>query len=354
VTTARIRWLAVAIVVGVAILTIVRRFNWEAPEFQISEINLEELLGVIAVTTFLVGFEANRLQSMLSDWKELLSRSVDRVLEQNLGDNLLPLPPNFEESEFNTSFAPGRNRTTKNVRLLVALTWVASTVLLMASQLRTRAVDVNLWLFQSVHLLICIMGWRLVPVVVRAKDEYLQQQPHVRYREFEKAVARYLLSAAPSEDERAAIANEAANLDDSLPDWCWSHLVQTSIRGTVPETRRVQLQRIHRLANQAKEYDSYSLIAFVWTAYLTDCPEAPAAQIVKQSDIRKIMEFSLSTRSDPSPGSLRFAPAVTGGDIYAEMTLREALRVWGEENQTDWVQEVRSHLVDLRNARLSS
>ena len=63
------------------------------------KLSLEELLGIVAITTFLIGFSSVRLQSNLEYWKESASRLINRVLEQNANDDLLPLPTNFNQYE---------------------------------------------------------------------------------------------------------------------------------------------------------------------------------------------------------------------------------------------------------------
>ena len=119
------------------------------------ELSMEELLGIVAVTTFLVGFSSVRLQSNLEYWKESASRLINRVLEQNANDDLLPLPTNFYQYKMDKEKFQPRD---KAAQMTSVLTWsnfgISSYLIYMHWRYGEQISD--LVLIQIIHFLIVL------------------------------------------------------------------------------------------------------------------------------------------------------------------------------------------------------
>ena len=113
---------------------------------------------------------------------------------------------------------------------------------------------------------------------------------------------------------RQQVLAAAVDLARSIPEWCWLDLVRGSLNDpNYRKENKSHFQRLHKLASKTKEDDDYSLIAFVWSAYLLG-PEDDYHVLVKNSDLEQIMGFSkVKKKIGKSP------------DAYAEMVLREAI-----------------------------
>jgi len=260
----------------------------------IPSITLDELAVLVAISTFLVGFEANRLQSVLAEWKEFVARGVDRVLQQNNADSLLPLPAEITEMNLNYNFAPRGRWTSPSVwtNILLALMFVFSCLFFVRPDNRR---DLGLLFLQALHLFIVLMGWVLNKDAEKLADEYLEKQPYRCFEDFKEKMRNYIVAweehhesvrsfkqepvgakfKAKNRSLIASMSESEEKLDNSLPKWCWLQLVQFSCRvleeGTwveFSEEGDAQLSRIRRVSSESMNHDEYSCLAFVWSSYL--------------------------------------------------------------------------------------
>jgi len=329
------------------------KFGLSASDLNIPErvVGLEALALLLAVTTFLVGFEVSRVSGMLTDWKDLQVRSLDRLLQQNQGYDLLPLPNTFQDQTWETPFAPAQDNTTKYMRLGIAAMGGVSSVLLFYDVNSSGFVDAGLLLMQAVHISICVIGCRIVQDSEKAKLRHDMYQPEICYGEFKSALDDYLATKDPAmylaTNDPAMAHNPASGktsilqrdvddvesidqrinraihrLDDSLPAWCWLQLVNATVNDL--DEIKVEIERIHTWAQKSSEDDIYGTIARLWcSALLSENP-----------DYRKDLEYLCL---EPKFGGLKpefkvvlgYARKQTatfdGGDLFVELALYRLL-----------------------------
>ena len=332
------------IAVWVEVLAIVAAIIWHNYN-SLPKLGLEvnELLGVVAITTFLLGFASVRLQSKLEDSRSAVARQVDRVLEQNANENLLPFPTSFSRYKVAEDFKHWDIITGSTVALTVS-------IFLATSSGKVSGDDrFQLLVLQLVHLVIVIIG-SIGPYLAKKQfKKYIEAQPFHLYEDLEKSLigllkkehypkarAAYkkmlddgdinqekydaliadLIDPAFFDHEqlRKQVLDAADSLARSIPEWCWLDLVRGSLNDpSYRKENKSHFQRLHKLASKTKEDDDYSMIAFVWSAYLLG-PEDDYHMLVKNSDLEQIMGFSKEKKE------IRKSP-----DAYAEMVLREAI-----------------------------
>ena len=157
------------------------------------ELSLEELLGIVAVTTFLVGFSSVRLQSNLEYWKESASRLINRVLEQNANDDLLPLPTNFNQYETDKEKFKPHDRAAQMTSVLTWSNFGISSYLIYMDW-RYGGQIAALVLIQIIHLLIVLASSFEPYFAERTSKKYTKRQPFERYEELSKALIDHFIT----------------------------------------------------------------------------------------------------------------------------------------------------------------
>ena len=285
--------------------------DWFRKHIETPAFALDELALVVAISTFLVGFEANRLQIMVSDWKEGVSRGVDRVLQRNVSEGLLPIPQELEEMSPNIDFADQKFDTSERIRMVILVLFLGSSLFLVLSQIFETPwifqldFDLSLVLLQLLHLFICVIGWSLLDDAKEMATEFKAKQPYDCYNDFKNHLAKYVKECKngkqPSSILYARLRESADKLDESLPQWCWLTLVKRSYEvlqdDKWPEDKSdelIEIERIKECAKEAKNHDKYSGIAFVWSSYLTKKThvEAHLDDISKVEELQKDNQYA--------------------------------------------------------------
>jgi hypothetical protein len=216
----------------------------------------------------------------------------------------------------------------------VILTWVVlaiSTLFIWWNQQTIDASSAQYWCLQFIHFSIVVIGSSGPALAKRQFQRFLSAQPFPRYQNLENSLERFLdpSNSNPSSND---VLDALDQLDESIPEWCWVELIRGSL-GDIDE-RGPYLKRLHKIASVGKSEEEYSLIAFVWSAYLID-PRDGVYRSVIASDLERIMAFSRS----------RFL--VSGRvEPYAELALRQALesrRIYGEFAESPMMQRILQH-----------
>jgi len=258
-----------------------------------------DLLGLVAVSTFLVGFSTVRLQSSLQEWRGMNNRVVDRLLEQNAGQDLLPVPITLEH------LGGSPNHELK----IDEVTWMCffiSLITLWISILRSPNVtswDVSTWsqfhLIQIIHVMICAVGLvdMVAVAVTRWKD--LAQSPSALYLRLELTIEQWLKAPDNTEEKSSArrhVEEACRDIDNLIPGWCWLSLIREEVNLTHEDgihSHRENVSRVRALAKRtmaSNDSDQYSMIGFVWSSYLLD--GAKASEAVRLRDIQSISDFN--------------------------------------------------------------
>ena len=293
-------------------------------------LGLEELLGIVAVTTFLVGFASVRLQSNQESWKESASRLINRVLEQNANDDLLPLPTSFSQYKTDTEEFVPRDNAAKMTSVLTWSTFGISSYLIYMHWLNYGKVA-ELLLIQIIHLAITLTTSVEPYFASRYSEKYTKRQPFGRYAKLSEALVDYLTDEENENEieiKKKRVREAVDGLDESLPSWCWLYLIRCHIDDADVKTLYgPQLQRLRELAKKSKHFDDFSNIVFVWSTYLLEEKEASIS--IRYTDIQRIMKFSTETVRRGLPKQSLYQRQISyGGDIYAEMTLRCVYKSW--------------------------
>jgi hypothetical protein len=321
--------------------------------------DFEVLIGVMAVTTFLVGFSTVRMQASLQEWRERGERITSRLLEQNAGEDLLPLPTTLQ------------NLTGVTQKLKIdVVTWLT----LLATLVSFIAFD---YLHSEIAFLVGLYGdetfltylnWLfflitfiavadVIAVKYKAWKE-LRRTPLRIYSLLEVELLKWSRQTYSSSQEPAAklvgsgfTLQRCDDFDRVIPDWCWISLIRYDVQryyqdwptqywkahaGPVqvngldvafhPPWRKLiffllalpddteinfnlkpliaQMMRLRRTAEKFKSDDDYSLIAYVWSSFLLDDDAG-----VSEQDLVKVNDFRLLT-----------------DDTFAELALRCAAR----------------------------
>jgi len=259
----------------------------------VSQLRLEELLGIVAVTTFLVGFSTVRLQSSLQDWRQERTRVTDRLLQQNEGEDLLPEPVTLEHLAAD-----------EKPMKIGALTWATSLLTLGTVTVSVIFTAGNLWgdqahetfqVVQGIHFLIWGLSCIDIGRTMRISALELERSTNKRFEDLEKRVREWLKNPSDSAAAKSALDGCDA-IDRVIPDWCWLALVRSEIydfQGNKEQKLKYE-QSLHRLqtfANERRESDDYSNIAFIWSSYLIRPVRASLA--IRESDVKRIRSFNV-------------------------------------------------------------
>jgi len=357
------------------------KFGLSAHDAEMTELimGLEALALMLAVTTFLVGFEVSRVASALTDWKDLQARSLDRLLQLNHADNLLPLPTTFKYQALETPFAPGQDNTARYMRMGIAAMGIVSSILLFLDIQKSGFVNLGLFLMQAVHIGICVIGCRIVQDSEKAHMRHLEYQPEVCYQEFEAAMDDYLkyrianirtnsgkrtdpfqgftgsltqLDNAKAQSKKR-LEESIHRLDDSLPKWCWLDLVSSNLEFDF--ATKFQIERIRNWARETSKDDTYGTIAHVWCLALL----IGNAGVIGLGDDDKILsELTELCLSPAFKTMLEYAQyqcaTFEGGDIYIELTLHSLVKAWNTRCPSEVLEikeEVEQHLTTFQILR---
>ena len=263
----------------------------------------QELLGLVSISAFLVGFLTVRLQATLQDWRQNRDVLVNRQLQQNESENLLPLPRNLERKQ--TVEIETLNIVTK-LTLLATLTSLVVSILAIAysacasSDLKLCASNVpfSMYAIQVVHLIIVAIGFVDVGYFRRTITRESISTPSARFGELVQSLESWL-DGRNSADQ---VLNKCDELDAVLPNWCWLSLIRFQLLEGKDASLEPEIVRLQRMASDSKDFDIYSLICSVWSKYLL---QENASLYVRHSELKEIEKFRLRT----------------GGDIIARLSL---------------------------------
>jgi len=321
-------------------------------------LSFEVALGILAITTFLVGFSTVRLQASLQEWRERGERVVDRLLDQNNNDDLLPLPSTLHT-------VTGSSKSL-NIDFITWLSLIATVVsaglfIIVLGELQNRATSTEstliTWLF-GLALIIVIAGLCDIVVVKYKARKESRQTPARVFARLETSLLAWSRGAEQNYFTSGRIAKHCSEFEEMIPDWCWMRLIRYDLQrfhdespdsnsrtafssdgrdvvvlptwfvrlgtfqfrsakqslnqGFNPVLLRPAVVRIQRLAKDDLD-DWYSLIAFVWSSALLE--KSSAASISEShritiEQLRKIAAFRKET-----------------GDALAELALRCVQRV---------------------------
>lgn len=311
-------------------------------------LSLEELVGIVTITTFLVGFSTVRQQTKLEDHRARVALLTDRVIEQNNAADLLPLPSGMVEHRLDDRFTTNDPVTQFTERLSVVT--LLATSALIALQIAPRAniesIDTLVTLagshlghlfVQLIHGGIVYLGFRSRRTVQKTADEDASKSAFAAYAQLEEALEDWLTcgSREASVPQVQRVSECCDNLDAALPEWAWLHLIRCSLRIDVLGVSRlsevgsssqfgptdialdaaqINLERIFDLAQKSRDVDPYSQIAYVWSAYLRDASGLDnASERVRITYIEKVADFLKRS----------IAKRHRTGTIMAEMALRD-------------------------------
>jgi hypothetical protein len=327
-----------------------------------SAIDLEVLLGILAIATFLVGFSTVRMQSSLQEWRERGERTVARLTEQNAGNDMLPLPTNLKVANDRRRL-PGLGIIT----VLTLIATIGSGYIFFELTLALRGsndVDIDRTLDRLEWLIGMILLIGVVDVVLVQSKAWSESRksPARVFSRLETRLANWSRAKDKYRQRLIHVITEACDdFDDSITDWCWLSLIRFELQTyyTRSETHdssgshgklrpipfsesgfdiilvrnrtaqalmrsrsqssnpldrgidlgllRPNVERIRVTTSEGKNLDSYSLIAFVWSSLLLG---AEYTTPINDEDLLRIA-----------------ATWAYSGDIFAEMTLRRAVAV---------------------------
>lgn len=203
-------------------------------------LTFEVLLGILAITTFLVGFSTVRLQASLQEWRERGERVVDRLLEQNNGDDLLPLPSTLH------------TLTGTNGKLKVdAITWIsliatvvsAALFVFVSDNLRESASDaprtVLTWLDSLAALILLAALVDIAVVKYKVRRESRTSPPRL-FAQLEAELRSWSRGAKLTYFSSGRIADLCSEFEDRIPDWCWMTLIRFDLQRFHSDTRAQQ------------------------------------------------------------------------------------------------------------------
>lgn len=327
-------------------------------------LSLEVALGILAITTFLVGFSTVRLQASLQEWRERGDRVVDRLLDQNNNDDLLPLPSTLHTI---TGWSKSLKIDFITWLSLIATIISASVFVLVLGELQDEATPSEstllAWLF-GLAFIIMVAGLLDIVIVKQKARKEAQQTPARMFARLETSLLAWARGAEQNFLTSGRIARLCSEFEELIPDWCWMSLIRYDLQrfhdaspdlksrtpfssdgrnvvvlptwlvrlgtfqfrspshtlnqGFKPVLLRPAVERIQRLAKDDLD-DWYSLIAFVWSAALL---EKTSATMISES--HKIRIEQLTTIA---------AFRKETGDALAELALRCVLRVASSSGQ---------------------
>ena len=332
-------------------------------------LSFEVALGILAITTFLVGFSTVRLQASLQEWRERGERVVDRLLDQNNNDDLLPLPSTLHT-------VTGSSKSL-NIDFITWLSLIATVVsaglfIIVLGELQNQATSTEstliTWLFGLAFIIVIAGLCDIVVVKYKARKESRQTPARV-FARLEKSLLAWSRGAEQNYFTSGRIAKHCSEFEEMIPDWCWMSLIRYDLQrfhdespdsnsrtafssdgrdvvvlptwfvrlgtfqfrsakqslnqGFNPVLLRPAVVRIQRLAKDDLD-DWYSLIAFVWSSALLE--KSSAASISEShritiEQLRKIAAFRKETEDALAELALRCVQriAISSGQFTSEL-----------------------------------
>ena len=308
---------------GIALVILTGVVGWVGRDRLATRLDLEELVAIVALTTFLVGFSTVRLQTRLEEFRAGVARHTDRVLEQNNQADMLPLPSEMRELKSADRFNARDNLAVATEcfsifnlllsLLLVFFHWRFYEDLPQYDR-DPRYSYVGYVLILAFHLFVVALGSFASFSTNRQAQQEEEESVFRRYSEFEESLEKWLKKPDDSLEE---LKRRCDRLDEALPSWTWLILVRAAMKDDRGDTS--SLKRVRNLAAREKHQDDYSLIAYIWSAYLTDSLDDAksafsASALIRLEELKQIAEFAKSCdrQNDRS------------GRIYAGLALRDA------------------------------
>lgn len=270
--------------------------------FGLLSLNITELLGVVAVTTFLIGFSTVRLQSSLQDWRQERSRITDRLLQQNAGEDLLPEPVTLRWLGID-----------QRPLAIGILTWASSILTLGTLIVSVILTSDALWgsnaqaayqVVQVVHFFVCLLGVIDILNTQRTSKIEINKSPTKAFLKLEGCLKAWLGPEGNRSVAGNAVIDSCKTIDSAIPDWCWLALVRSEIYDFEGNKKaklhfEQSLRRLRNFSDKRRDTDDYSNTAFIWSSYLVD--PITASQTIRQSDIVRVQKFSESRAEAGSP-----------------------------------------------------
>lgn len=253
------------------------------------DLQLQDLLGMVAITTFLVGFSTVRVQASLSEWRGEGARILDRLLEQNSGDDLLPIPTTLQQLTGTRQLGLRLDGVTWLTAGITLISLASSTVIY-RDQLFTSTDNRSAQQIQAVHLLIVALGVMDVARVRYVKVRELRRSAASRYDELRQAAIAWLHEGSSTNEK--VLLQTCDGIDGLIPGWCWLTLIRFEVldsTGKDTESLRQSVARVEHLASAMQAVDDYSKVAYVWSNYLLD--PTKASQLITLSDIKHVCKF---------------------------------------------------------------
>ncbi|MFM8968778.1 MAG: hypothetical protein ACKOI3_00720 [Actinomycetota bacterium] len=189
-------------------------------------LSLEVALGILAITTFLVGFSTVRLQASLQEWRERGDRVVDRLLDQNNNDDLLPLP-----STLHTITGSSKSLKIDFITWLSLIATVisASVFVLVLGELQDEATPSEstllAWLF-GLAFIIVVAGLLDIVIVKQKARKEAQQTPARMFARLETSLLAWARGAEQNFFASGRVARLCSEFEELIPDWCWMSLIR--------------------------------------------------------------------------------------------------------------------------------
>ena len=310
---------------------------WLVGDQLATRLDLEELVAIVALTTFLVGFSTVRLQTRLEEFRAGVARHTDRILELNNQADMLPLPSEMQELRNEDRFNARDNLAVATECFSIFNLWLSLLLVFLhwrfyedfeQAKGDPRYSYIGYVLILAFHLFVVVLGSFASYSTDRQAQQEEKESVFSRYSEFEESLEKWLKKP---DDSLVELNRRCDRLDEALPSWTWLTLVRAAMKDDRGDTS--SLKRIHNLAAREKHQDDYSLIAYVWSAYLIDSldtavlPEEDrlglrarvvfaASVLIRLEELKQIAEFAKSCdrQNDRS------------GRIYAGLALRDAER----------------------------
>lgn len=265
-----------------------------APNGDGARLSIEELLGLTALSTFLVGFANLRLQSQLNDWRASEARLTDRLLSENDQENLLPIPTSLRMSNLGKEFKIG---VVPWYSLFLAIFFFSLSVFFSLDGWSTA--DGFVWSswrdlslpdnanYLAIHCLhLAILVLLLIEILItksRAKSDEKRSIGNL-FGSLERAIEAWRRS--PTKDNQQKLIESCNDLSAQLPGWSWLTLIYFHLN-PIDFNRKQEVLRLRSLACRPEvTFDTYSQIALVWSTYLIEFSHQLEVQRAEESILR--------------------------------------------------------------------
>ena len=308
--------------------------GWLGLDHLATRLELEVLVALVALTTFLIGFSTVRLQTRLEEQVADNARRTERIIEENYRADMLPLPSELQHLMKPDVFDV-RDQLTKATEYLSMFNLALSGLLvffhwqfyegLPETERDLRYSYIGYVLILVLHLFIVALGRFASFNTTRQASKEWESSVSNRYMNLQFSLARWLErlnNPAETPDAKLQkeenllvhsqeVIRECNHLEQVLPSWPWLTLVRASAEDEdhcdIPS-----LKRVHNLAAADKDRDDFSLIAYVWSEYLKDLSDTSkdafsASVLVRLDELKSLDKFAESCRLSRNTPGLIFA-----------------------------------------------